>query len=221
MPGLDGLVHMIRPPTGEPDGALVLMHGRGTSEQDVAGLLEVLDPERRFVGACPRGPLQLPPGGGFHWYAVPRVGFPDPDTFRASYAALGEWLEALAAETGVPAERTVLGGFSQGTVMAWALALGADRPRPAGILAISGFIPTVEGWEPDVARLAGLPVAIAHGTQDPVIGIGFGRDARDLATEHGAEVLYREGPVGHFIDPHVVPELTAWVQARRASAPLA
>jgi phospholipase/carboxylesterase len=219
MSGLDRLAHMIRPAAGEPQGALVLMHGRGTSEQDLAGLLDVLDPERRFVGACPRGPLQLPPGG-FHWYVVPRVGYPDADTFRASYAALGEWLGALAEHTGVPAERTVLGGFSQGTVMAWALGLGPDRPRPAGILAISGFIPTVEGWQPDRARVAGLPVAIAHGMQDPIIPIEFGRAARDFATEAGAEVLYRESPVGHFIDPHVVPDLVAWVQAR-ASAPLA
>jgi phospholipase/carboxylesterase len=220
MPGLDGLVHELRPAAGEPEGALVLLHGRGTSEQDLAPLLEVLDPERRFVGACPRGPLELPPGG-FHWYAVPRVGFPDPETFRASYAALGEWLDALAAHTGVPAGRTVLGGFSQGTVMAWALGLGPDRPRPAGILAISGFVPTVEGFQADRARLDGLPVAIAHGTEDPIIPVDFGRAARDLASAGGAEVLYRESAVGHFIDPHVVGDLAAWVQARRAPARLA
>jgi len=220
MPGFDGLVHTLRPAAGEPEGVLVLLHGRGTSEQDLAGLLEVLDPERRFVGACPRGPLELPPVG-FHWYAVPRVGFPDPDTFRASYAALGDWLDALAAHTGVAPERTILGGFSQGTVMAWALGLGPDRPRPGGILAISGFVPTVEGWAPDRAKLEGLPVAIAHGTEDPIIPIAFGRAARDLAREGGAELLYRESAVGHFIDPHVVRDLAAWVQARRASAPLA
>jgi phospholipase/carboxylesterase len=220
MPGLDGLAHELRPAAGEPEGVLVLLHGRGTSEQDVLPLLEVLDPERRFVGACPRGPLELPPMG-HHWYVVPRVGFPDPDTFRASYAALADWLDALAAHTGVAPERTILGGFSQGTVMAWAMGLGPDRPLPAGILAISGFVPTVEGWEPDRSRLDGLPVAIAHGSEDPIIPVDFGRAARDLATEAGAEVLYRENRVAHFIDPNVVGDLAAWVQARRASAPLA
>src|SRR6266545_267617 len=83
MAALDDLVYELRPAAGDPDGALILMHGRGTSEQDLAGLLDVLDPERRLVGACPRGPLQLPPSG-FHWYVVPRVGFPDHDTFHAS-----------------------------------------------------------------------------------------------------------------------------------------
>jgi predicted esterase len=100
MPGLDALAHVIRPAAGEPEAALVLMHGRGTNERDLAGLL---------------------------------------------------------------------GGFSQ----------------------------------------------------DPVIGIEFGRAAREFATEAGAEVVYRESAAGHFIDPHVVPELTSWVQERRASAPLA
>jgi phospholipase/carboxylesterase len=168
MPGLDALAHVIRPAAGDPEAALVLMLGRGTNERDLAGPLEVLDPERRFVGACPRGPLELPPMG-FHWYAVRRIGYPDPATFRASYALLGEWLEALAEHIGVPPERTVLGGFSQ----------------------------------------------------EPVIGVEFGRAACELATEAGAEVLYRESAVGHFIDPHVVPELTSWVQERRAPAPLA
>src|SRR3954447_16994985 len=91
MPSLDVLAHALRPAAREPEGALVLLHGRGTSERDLFGLLDVFDPERRLAGACPRGPLALPPGGS-HWYVVPRVGFPHPDTFFASYAALGEWL---------------------------------------------------------------------------------------------------------------------------------
>jgi phospholipase/carboxylesterase len=217
VPGLDALTYALRPADGEPDGALVLMHGRGTSEQDLFGLLDVLDPQHRLVGACPRGPLRLPPGG-FHWYVVPRVGFPDPDSFRASYGALGAWLDGLAQDTGVPPDRTVLGGFSQGTVMAWAMGLGPDRPRPAGILAMSGFIPAVPGWEPEEERLAGLPVAIAHGSQDPIIAVDFARQARDRAQAAGADVLYRETPVGHTVDPRVVPELAAWVQARLAPA---
>ena len=215
MPSLDVLAHVLRPATGEPAGALVLMHGRGTSEHDLAGLVDVFDPRGRLVGACPRGPLQLPPGG-FHWYVVPRVGFPHPETFLASFAALDEWLRALVEETGVPAERTILGGFSQGTVMAWALALGPDRPRPAGILHMSGFIPTVPGFELHFERLDGLPVAIAHGSLDPVIGVEFARDACKRAEAAGADVLYRETPAPHTIDPRVVGDLVDWVQARAA-----
>ena len=77
------LVAHVRPAAGEPEGALVLMHGRATSEQDLAPLLDVFDPERRLVGLAPRGPLELPPGGR-HWYAIREIGYPDPETFGAA-----------------------------------------------------------------------------------------------------------------------------------------
>ena len=69
--------------------------------------------------------MRLPPGG-FHWYIVERVGFPHRETFMESYELLTEWVAALAEETGVPWGRTVIGGFSQGAVMAYALALAAS-----------------------------------------------------------------------------------------------
>jgi phospholipase/carboxylesterase len=215
MPGLGDFEHALRPAAGEAQGALVLMHGRGTSEQDLAGLFDVLDPERRLVGVAPRGPLTLPPGG-FHWYVVPRVGFPDPDSFHATSARLDAWLLALQEESGVPPERTVLGGFSQGAVMAWALGAGQGRPRPAGILSMSGFIPTVMGFEIEASTLAGLPVAITHGSLDPIIPVDFGHDARGRATQAGAEVLYRESPIPHSLDPKVLPDLAEWVRAATA-----
>ena len=159
---------LYRPAAGDPKGALVLLHGRGTDEHDLFPLIDILDPERRLLGATARGPLSLPPGGA-HWYAVRRVGYPDPETFHSTYPQLAGWLDDTLAEHGIPPERTILGGFSQGSVMAYALGLGARRPRPAGILALSGFIPEVEGFELDLSKAEGLPVAIGHGTHDPVL----------------------------------------------------
>lgn len=194
-----------RPAAGEPEGLLVLFHGRGADEHDLYPLLDALDPERRLVGMTPRGPLSLPPGGA-HWYVVPRVGYPDPATFHASYAAASEWLDGL----GFPPEKTILGGFSQGAVMAYALGLGRGRPRPAAIAAFSGFIPTVEGWEPDLEEP--LPkVAIGHGTYDNVIPVEFSRRARALLEEAGADVLYRESPLPHAIDPRFLIEVSQWL----------
>jgi phospholipase/carboxylesterase len=210
---VEELTDALRLPAGEPAGALVLFHGRGTSEQDVAPLIDVLDPRERLVGAFPRGPLELPPIG-HHWYATQEDGHPDAETFLASFALLQSWLEGLAAHTGVPIERTVLGGFSQGAVMAWALGLGSGRPRPAGILAMSGAIPAVPGFELQVNGLAGLPVAITHGSQDPVIGVERGQEARDRARAAGAEVVYRETDVPHIVDPRVVPGLASWLDRR-------
>lgn len=207
---VDALTFRRREPAGDPDGLLVLLHGRGTDENDLLPLLDVLDPDRRLLGVTPRGPLSLPPGGA-HWYVVREVGFPDPETFRSSYATLSAWLDALAEQTGIPPERTVLGGFSQGTVMSYALGLGADRPRPAAIVALSGFVPEVPSWEPDLKRPL-PPVAIGHGSADPIIPIDFGRDARDLLEEAGADVLYDEYPLPHTVDPAFLHSLAPWLR---------
>jgi phospholipase/carboxylesterase len=147
----------------------------------------------------------LPPGG-YHWYIIRELGFPDPETFLASYERASAWLDSLD----VPPERTVIGGFSQGAVMSYALGLGADRPRPAGVLALSGFIPSVEGFTLDLERPL-PPIAIGHGTYDPVIGVEWGRQAKEQL-EAGADVLYREYPLPHTIDPRFLDELQAWVQ---------
>ena len=202
--------HRLRTPAGNPEGAVVLFHGRGTDEHDLYPLLDMLDPERRLLGATLRGPLALPPGGA-HWYIVRQVGFPDHDTFHDTYESATRWLDALLAEHRISHDRAVLGGFSQGAVMSYALGLGAGRPRPAGILALSGFMPTVDGFELDLETAAGLPVAIGHGTYDPVIPVEFGRDARDRLVAAGAEVTYRESPMPHAIDPAFLRELPAWL----------
>jgi phospholipase/carboxylesterase len=205
------LVDRRRPAAGEPDGLLVLFHGRGADEYDLAPLFDVLDPEQRLLGVTPRGPLSLPPGGA-HWYAVHEIGYPDPDTFLPTYELASFWLDDLGAETGIPPEKTVLGGFSQGAVMTYALGLGRGRARPAALVAFSGFIPTVDGWEADLSPPL-PPVAIGHGTYDPVIGVEWGRRARDTLEAAGADVVYRESPLPHAIDPRYALELATFVES--------
>jgi phospholipase/carboxylesterase len=209
-PGREAWPHQLRPPAGTPDGALILLHGRGTDEFDLVPLLEALDPEHRLVGLTPRAPLSLPPGGA-HWYIVRQVGYPDRDTFFESLAGVSEWLDLTREELEIPWERIVLGGFSMGAVMSYATGLSPGRPTPAGIMALSGFIPTVDGFELDLERARDLPVAIAHGSLDDVIPVEFGRDARQRLDAAGADLLYRESPVPHTIDPAIVPDLREWL----------
>jgi phospholipase/carboxylesterase len=210
---MSSLVFRERPADGDPEGLLVLHHGRGADENDLLPLGDVLDPQRRLHVVTPRAPLKLPGWPGYHWYVVPRVGYPDPDTFHAAYAALAELHDELWERTGIVPARTVLGGFSMGTVMSYSLGLGGERPAPAGILAFSGFIPVVEGWEPQLEGRESVRAFIAHGRNDPVMAVDFARRARDLLAGAGLDVEYHESDAGHHIDPAHVPAAVDWLLA--------
>jgi len=207
------LVHRERPAAGEAAGLLVLHHGRGADEHDLLGFGDVLDPERRLHVVTPRAPLTLPGWPGHHWYMVPRVGYPDHDTFHAAFDQLAAFHDELWQRTGIAPERTVLGGFSMGSVMSYALGLAGDRPMPAGILAFSGFIPTVDGWRPELAGREQLRAFIAHGRNDPVMDVEFARAARRLLEGGGLDVSYHESSAAHHIDPAHVPAAVEWVAA--------
>jgi phospholipase/carboxylesterase len=203
------IAHRERPANGEPEGVLVLFHGRGADELDLFPLLDVLDPERRLLGVTPRGPLALPPGGA-HWYAVREIGYPDPATFTPTYEAVTSWLDGLVAEKGLGYERTVLGGFSQGAVMTYALGLGLGRPRPAALVALSGFMPTVDGFQLDLEPPL-PPIAIGHGSFDQVISVEWSRRARQQLEAVGVEPLYREYPLPHAVEPGFLTEVGPWL----------
>jgi phospholipase/carboxylesterase len=206
------LIHRERLAAGEPEGLLVLHHGRGADEHDLLTLADVLDPARRLHVVTPRAPLQLPGSPGYHWYLVPRVGYPDPDTFEAARRQLGELHDELWRRTGIAPERTVLGGFSMGAVMSYAMGLSGDRPAPAGVLAFSGFIPDVEGWRPDLAARTAVRVFIAHGNRDRVIDVAFARAAAERLRDAGLPVDYHESDAAHHIDPREIPAAGAWLE---------
>jgi phospholipase/carboxylesterase len=208
------LVHRLREAEGEPAGALILNHGRGADENDLYPLLDELDPQRRLLGVTTGAPLTNVPPGGRHWYLVPQVGYPDPATFADSLDALTSFVDDLLAERGIGWERTAIGGFSMGAVMSYATALGSGRPTPAALLAFSGFIPTVDGWAPQLEGRADLDVLIHHGRNDPVISAEFARRAQELLRAGGIEAEYLESDAGHWLPPEAV------ASARRLVSPL-
>ncbi len=205
------LDHLVREPAGEPEGALILNHGRGTDEHDLYDLIDLLDPDRRLVAITPGAPLTNIPPGGRHWYVVPRVGYPDPETFHHSYRLLTAFLDETLEARGLEWDRTVLGGFSMGAVMSYAVGLGKGRPSPAGILALSAFVPIVEGWEPELEGRQGLPVLIHHGREDPIIEVGFGRAANQTLRRAGLDVTYLETDAGHWVPPELLDDFAAFV----------
>jgi phospholipase/carboxylesterase len=210
---VEALAFEERPAREEAQGLLMLHHGRGTDERDLLGLADLFDPGRRLLVVAPRAPLTLPALPGFHWYSVPRVGYPDHDTFHAARKLLAGFHDELWERTGIEPSRTVLGGFSMGTVMSYAMGLGADRPAVAGIMAFSGFVPVVEGWEPSLADRPDTRVFIAHGRRDPIIEIGFAQRARKLLEEGSLPVDYHESDGGHEIAPAHLAAATEWLAA--------
>ena len=195
-----------------PAGLLILHHGRGSDEHDLVSLADLLDPNRRLHIVAPRAPFQLPGWQGYHWYQVPRVGYPDPETFQASYRELAAFHDGFCGHYQIEPSRMMLGGFSMGTVMSYALGLGPDRPAPAGILALSGFIPTVEGWHAEIADRKDMPVFITHGRNDVVIDVSFARTARDLLEQGGLEVEYHETDAAHHVDPTALRSAGSWIE---------
>jgi phospholipase/carboxylesterase len=174
----------------------------------VLPLLGELDPDARHLGLLPLGPLELP-AGGRQWYAIERAASPDPGTFRATLDALSAWLDETLAAHGVEPRHAVLGGFSQGAVMAYCVGLAPGRPSPAGIIAFSGYIPRVEGFDLDLVGRAGLPVAISHGRLDPTVASDLGREARARLEAAGLAVRYREDAAGHEITPGALAQARA------------
>jgi phospholipase/carboxylesterase len=205
------LPHLVREPTGDPEGALILLHGRGVDERDLYPMLDELDPERMLFGMTPGAPITNQPPGGRHWYVIEQVGQPDEESFVRSLEMLCRFLDDELRHRGISWEKTVIGGFSQGAAVACAVALGMGRPRPAGLLMMSGFYPMVRGWKLDPPAKRGLPAYVTHGAYDPMIPVGFGRRARDLLEEGGLYVTYREARVQHSIDFALVGEIRDWV----------
>jgi phospholipase/carboxylesterase len=207
------LVHLDREAAGDPEGALILLHGRGVDERDLHPMLDELDPDRRLFGMTPGAPLTNVAPGGRHWYVIREVGHPDEGTFLDTMNVLSPFLDRELAEREIPWEKTVIGGFSQGAATACGVAIGRERPRAAGLLMMSGFYPEVSGWEMDAEAKSGMPAYVTHGAFDPIIPVSFGRQASERLAAGGLDVTYRETQIQHGIDFQVIPEIRNWVRA--------
>src|SRR4029079_5881287 len=212
------LIHNV---VGGPDAerVLLLVHGYGADERDLGGLLPYLDPEGHFLTVLPRGPVAAPPG--FAWYDIGAVSGGAPGasdvTFVDSLRELDDLLAAGCAEHGKPRAEAVIAGFSQGGALALALGLQrTDRARPAAILAMSTYLPDVEGVEYDWAAARSQPVLVQHGTEDPLIPVERGRDLARTLEANGVPVVYGEYPMAHQVALESVQQGHEWLDAVRA-----
>jgi phospholipase/carboxylesterase len=190
--------HVERAAAGDPVGALVFFHGYGGAPEEWVGFLDLIDPERRFHGYLPQAP-RLDPDGRRSWFRRGSTTRPE-----RQITPVVEWLDGLPYRR----DQTVLGGWSQGTNLAYALALGPGLARPAGLLALGGGFR--DELPPDLARPL-PPIVIAHGRSDDAVPVNVARQAREVLEHAGAAVLYCETEIGHRIDEAVIPDLRAFL----------
>jgi phospholipase/carboxylesterase len=194
-------------PPGKPglDRTLVLLHGFGADEHDLLPIGGELDPRLRVVSL--QAPIALD-FGGRAWFNLEQT--PDGLAFDPGEVAEGARLALEAVEeVARQSPRPVLCGFSQGAGMALSVALA--RPElVSGVLILSG-VPPAEHPPPERGALGGLKAFVAHGVHDPLIPVEVGRSTRDLLRKLGAEVTWREYPIGHMVSPDEIADARAWL----------
>ena len=196
---------------------LLLLHGIGSNEHDLASLAPIVDQDGHFVAVCPRGPYGY--GPGFAWFRVDAPGLAR-STMQSSLDALDEVVDDACDRYGLKRSEMVVGGFSMGAAMSLEFALRrSDHPRPAGVLCMSGFL-SPDGdadfdWSGDLP-----PVLMQHGTRDPMVQISRAREAAKILQEHGAPLVFREYPMEHNVIPESARDASEWLdQIRRGEKP--
>jgi len=216
------------------DGPLVvLLHGFGAPGNDLVPLAPILDapPGTRF--AFPEAPLELPAAlglaGARAWWMIDLVelerslatGVPrdlsdsEPEGLAEARDAVNKMLDELQKELDVPDERTVLGGFSQGAMLACDVALRGDRPL-AGLALMSGNLLAQSEWLPRMGKRGDMPVFQSHGLDDPLLPFEGAVSLRDALEKAGVSLDWIQFYGGHEIPPQVVDGLSDFLRERLA-----
>lgn len=209
------LEYASRIPENARDGAptLLLLHGRGSDERDLAGLASHF-PAGTIVIA-PRAPFPGAPWGygpGWAWYRYIAEDRPEPESFRSARKELLWFIDRLDEILPVKPGSIALGGFSQGGTMSLGLALAAPG-RIASVLNFSGFLPD----HPDVAAtpetVKGTRFFWGHGTHDESIPFSLAERGRAALTAAGARLEARDYDIGHWIAPEELADAVRWLSA--------
>lgn len=192
---------------------LVLLHGVGSNEGDMFGLAPQVPPQFHVLSL--RGPLTLGPGA-YAWFTFGVA----PDGGRAINAAqeaasrplLAQAIQAAGEQLGVPPERLVVGGFSQGGIMSLSLLLTQPEILHAAMAMHSRLLPEVLPLVVPPSRLQGRQLWVSHGTEDTMIPLANARQIRDSVNTLPIALTYKEYPGGHELRPAELRDAMAWLQ---------
>jgi phospholipase/carboxylesterase len=215
------LAHTIYEPAGDgPHPAIFALHGWGANALDLLGLAPHLC-GGRFLVICPQGPVEVPlaPGNvGYGWFPLRLDDLREIDPLLSARDALLPSIDSCFDRYPVDPKKAVVLGFSQGGVMASALAL-ARPERFAAIVSLSSWLPK-ELADHDSRTLAGLatgsrPFALVHhGSSDELLPVERGRESVETLRRLGYPVTYREYDMGHQITSRSLGDLSAWLEEK-------
>ena len=194
------------------DRLLFLMHGYTAEQHHLASYVPLVDPDERFTAIAPRGPIDMPDGDGAGWWSI------NLDTFEFDLSQVVPSLEVLesfiaeeADNAGVPLERCILGGFSQGGFLSLALAGKPDAPRYAGVWAICCGLPNALGLDVDLSNGDGRPVLYQWGTRDPLIGQDAPKDVIATLGNGGWDVRHHAYDMAHSQTIEMMIDARDWL----------
>jgi phospholipase/carboxylesterase len=190
-----------------PHPALILLHGRGTDENDLLGLVPSLDPRLLIISV--RAPYEFS-YGGYTWFNLEEQGDVKVDEILSSREALILCLDDIQKKYPVDQKRLFLFGFSMGAMMSLTVSLSyPDRFK--GVVAHSGLLLQDEKLLYRWNDLGGISFLIEHGTHDPVVPVELGRQAHQRLVDAKAHVLYKEYSIQHTISEESLNDFVVWL----------
>ena len=207
-----------REPAGDANAAVIWMHGLGATSYDFYDIPPVLElpaglSPRFIFPQAPSIPVTLNYGMSMPaWYDIRSLETRNDDVegIERSEAQIKALVDR-ELERGVPANRIVIGGFSQGGAMALQTALRYPQ-RLAGVMVLSAYLLLAERIPGDASEAnRDLPVFMAHGTHDPVVGYDKGERSRSHLEEHGWKVEWQAYPMAHQVVPQEIADIADWL----------
>ncbi len=190
---------------------LLLLHGYGSNQHDIASIIPEIDPQGHFVTVSPLGPIAVP-GGGASWYDFDEHWQADPQSFHSTLSALNSFVETMCTRYDIDMSNRVIGGFSQGAGVAAWLAFGGRSTAPSGFWCC-GTVVDVDGESLDVTDARGRDVLILAGRDDPNVPLERNRAQAQRFYEAGAHTTVSEHEGGHGLSTAMLNDMNQWLAA--------
>ena len=194
---------------------LLLLHGYGSNEEDLFSFASELPEEYYIISA--RAPYDLQ-YGSYAWYAInfdaDENKFSDLDQARTSRDLISNFIDELTANYPIDKNNVTLIGFSQGTILSYAIAL-SNPDKVQRVVAMSGYL-NLEIVNENYLKndLKKLKIFASHGTVDQVIPIDWARKAKPVLDNLGIVTTYKEYPIGHGVSPQNFHDFKKWLEEK-------